>query len=161
MLTVIDVESRWVLGQFIDWKINKNDVQYLFDKIFSFYDLPKVVYVRNDNGSQFVASEVRNYFKDKDVVQEFTKPSTPEQNAHIESYHSIMESIICQKYQFENLEEAQLTFNRWIKFYNFERIHSGIQYLSSVDYLNTKGITMEWNEELEYTLNSLPDILLT
>jgi transposase InsO family protein len=161
VLTVIDVESRWVLGQFIDWKINKNDVQYLFDKIFSFYDLPKVVYVRNDNGSQFVASEVRNYFKDKDVVQEFTKPSTPEQNAHIESYHSIMESVICQKYQFENLEEAQLTFNRWIKFYNFERIHSGIQYLSSVDYLNTKGITMEWNEELEYTLNSLPDILLT
>lgn len=156
VLTVIDVESRWVLGQLIDWKINKDDVKELFDKIFSFYELPKVVYVRNDNGSQFVAKSVRDYFEDRDVIQEFTKPATPEQNAHIESYHSIMESVICQKYIFENLEESQITFNRWIKFYNFERIHSGIKYLSPVKHLNTKNIYFEWNEELETTLDSRP-----
>jgi len=157
VLTVIDVSSRWVLGQYIDWKINKYNVRDLFEKIFAYYDLPSKIYVRNDNGSQFEAQLVRDYFSTKDVTQEFTKPATPEQNAHIESYHSIMESVICQKYIFETLEEAQETFNRWIKFYNFERIHSGIHYLSPAKYLNTKGINIEWNQELEMTLDCRPN----
>ena len=157
VLTVIDVSSRWVLGQYMDWNINFKNVKELFDKIFSFYALPKVIYVRNDNGSQFIESSVRNYFSKKDVIQEFTKPATPEQNAHIESYHSIMESVICQKYDFGNIEEAQDVFNRWIKFYNFERIHSGIQYLSPAKYLATKGIEMEWNQELKNTLDIRPE----
>ena len=91
------------------------------------------------------------------MIQEFTKPATPEQNAHVESYHSIIESVICQKYDFETLQEAQLIFNRWIKFYNFKRIHSGIQYLSPANYLKTKGINMEWNHELKITLDVRPE----
>jgi len=157
VLTVIDVSSRWVLGQYMDWTINYKNVKELFDKVFSYYNLPKVVYVRNDNGSQFEEKSVRKYFSDKDVIQEFTKPATPEQNAHVESYHSIMESVICQKYDFETLQEAQLIFNRWIKFYNFKRIHSGIQYLSPANYLKTKGIDMEWNHELKITLDVRPE----
>jgi len=157
VLTVIDVSTRWVLGQYIDWKINKYDVRELFEKIFAYYDLPTKMYVRNDNGSQFEAQLIRDYFSTKEVIQEFTKPATPEQNAHIESYHSIMESVICQKYIFESLEDAQMTFNRWIKFYNFDRIHSGIQYLSPVKFLNTKGINIEWNQELETTLDCRPN----
>lgn len=157
VLTVIDVESRWVLGQYIDWKISKENVKELFEKIFCFYELPKVIFVRNDNGSQFVAQEVRDYFEKKGVIQEFTKPATPEQNAHIESYHSIMENVICQKYIFETLEEAQEIFNRWIKFYNFDRIHSGIKYLSPANYLSAKGVEIIWNKELEFTLDSRPE----
>ena len=49
------------------------------------------MYVRCDNGAQFIAEMVQKYFKDKQVVQEFTKPATPQQNSHIQSYHSIME----------------------------------------------------------------------
>lgn len=157
VLTVIDVSSRWVLGQYMDWSINYKNVKQLFNKIFSFYDLPKIVYVRNDNGSQFIESTVRKYFNKKDVIQEFTKPATPEQNAHIESYHSIMESVICQKYDFETIKEAQDVFNRWIKFYNFERIHSGIKYLSPAKYLATKGVKMEWNQALKNTLDIRPE----
>lgn len=153
VLTVIDVKSRWVLGQYLNWKINEYDVRNLFEKIFSYYDLPKVMYVRNDNGSQFVAKLVRQYFENKDVIQEFTRPATPQQNAHIESYHSIMERVICQRYELGSLEEAQITFNRWIKFYNFDRIHSGIQYLSPVKFLKQKGYDIEWNHELEVTLD--------
>lgn len=157
VLTIIDVSTRWVLGQYIDWKINKYNVRSLFDKVFSYYDLPSKMYVRNDNGSQFVAQLIRDYFASKNVIQEFTKPATPEQNAHIESYHSIMERVICQKYSFEDIEEAHETFNRWIRFYNFERIHSGIQYLSPVKYLKTKGVDILWDQELEVILDCKPN----
>ncbi len=145
VLTVIDVKSRWVLGQYIAWKISEKHVKELFEEIFSQYELPKNIYVRNDNGSQFIANTIQTYFVNKKqplVIQEFTKPATPEQNAHIESYHSITERVICQKYQFDDLKEFQKTMERFKYFYNFKRIHSGVGYKSPYKYLLEKGIDM-------------------
>jgi len=147
-ITVIDVESRWVLGQFMAWRINKGDVKALFNQIFQIYELPSKIYVRNDNGSQFIAATVQAYFESFKVVQEFIKPATPEQNAHIESYHSIVERVICQQYQFSDLKEAQDTFNRFVMFYNYERIHSGVNYLSPYAHLISKHITLPDKEKL-------------
>jgi putative transposase len=148
ILTVIDVHSRWVLGQYIGWQISQFDVINLFDKIFKRHTLPEKIYVRNDNGSQMEAEKVQIYFRNKGVIQEFTKPATPEQNAHIESYHSIMEKVICSKYEFDNLDEVKETFDRWILFYNFRRIHSGIDYLSPYKYLLRKGINLKLDQSL-------------
>jgi putative transposase len=143
LLSVIDVESRWVLTHKLAWQMKQEDVTALFDKIFMQYSLPKNIYIRNDNGTQFAAEMVQNYFKTKGVKQEFTIPATPEQNAHIESYHSILEKIICKGYQFETIQEARKTLDRWLVFYNRERIHSGIDYLSPYKYLKTKCIDID------------------
>ena len=141
-VTVIDVESRWVLGHYMAWSIQKKDIINLFEQIFSLYSLPKKIYVRNDNGSQFIAAEVRQYFANHQVSQEFIKPATPEQNAHIESYHSIVEKLIWQAYDFEDLAQASQTYDRFIQFYNYERIHSGIGYTSPYRYLTKKKIEL-------------------
>lgn len=144
LLTVIDVKTRWVLGHYLDWSIKKKEVIDLFDEIFTNLPLPKSIYVRCDNGSQFIAQEVQQYFaKTKGVTQEFCKPATPEQNAHIESYHSILERVVCQKYEFETLQETGETLNRFIKFYNFDRIHSGVGYTSPYKYLKGQNIDMK------------------
>lgn len=143
VLTVIDVFSRWNMGHIIKWNIRQEDVIILFDKIFENYDLPDSFYVRNDNGSQFIADLVQQYFQDKNVIQEFTKPATPEQNAHIESYHSIMESVVCKRYEFEDLNDAILTMNQFREFYNFKRIHSGVKYKSPYRFLLNRGIDMK------------------
>ena len=143
LLSVIDVESRWIIGQKLAWKMKQEDVICLFDEIFAAYQLPGKIYIRNDNGSQFEAEMVQEYFKNLQVNQEFTKPATPEQNAHIESYHSILEKIICKGYQFESLQDALETMKRWIQFYNRERIHSGIGYQAPIEYLRLKGIDID------------------
>ena len=135
LLSVIDVKSRWLLGHVFAWTIKSEGVIKLFDEIFEHYDLPKRFYVRNDNGSQFIAIEVQKYFESKNVVQEFCKPSTPQQNAHIESYFSIVEKSVCQKCEFDDLLEAQNTMNRFAKFYNLKRIHSRVGYKSPYQYL--------------------------
>ncbi|MEO5583282.1 MAG: integrase core domain-containing protein [Saprospiraceae bacterium] len=152
LLSVIDVESRWVLGQTLAWRIQQNEVSNLFDEIFSKYDLPKRIYIRNDNGSQFSGQSIQNYFKKLSIIQEFTKPATPEQNAHIESYHSILERVICKRYQFDTIQEARETLNRFVKFYNRDRIHSGIDYQSPYEYLKSKKILMDYVLESETML---------
>lgn len=144
LLTVIDVKTRWVLGHYFAWSIKKKEVINLFEQVFENHPLPKSIYVRCDNGSQFIAQTVQQYFAKKEgVTQEFCKPATPEQNAHIESYHSILERVVCQRYEFETLQEAGETLNRFIKFYNFERIHSGVGYTSPYKYLKKLNIEMK------------------
>jgi len=93
--------------------------------------MPLQIYVRNDNGSQMESYVVQQYFAGKQVIQNFSKPSKPEQNALIESYHSIIEWLICIK---------------------FEHIHSGINYLSLYKYLLSMGIGLMKEIELKKLL---------
>ena len=102
---------------------------------------------------EFIADLTRQFLLKAKVVQEFTKPATPQQNAHIEAYHSILESVICQRFEFDDLDEVRKTFNRFIIFYNFDRIHSGIKYQSPADYLKQKGLVFQLNNKLENILN--------
>jgi len=128
-LTVLDVKSRYVLGYCMGNSIRKKDVINLFEKIFALFNMPEKFYIRCDNGSQFVANEVRQYFDmHPGAQQEFTRPATPEQNGHIESFHAIIARVICQRFVFEDFEDLKQTMKRFIKFYNTDRIHSGIKY---------------------------------
>jgi transposase InsO family protein len=142
LISVIDVKSRWLLKWKLAWSIRKGYVVNLFKAILEHYPLPKYVYVRNDNGSQFMAQEVREFLEEAGIIQEFTRPASPQQNGHIESYHSIIESAICSRYELQNLEETNTLFQRWDRFYNMDRLHSGIGYLSPYEYLLQKGIDM-------------------
>ncbi len=137
VLTVLDVYSRYNMGQFIGFNISSKNVKTLFDQIITKYGLPEKFTVRCDNGSQFIANEVQFFLSRKGVTQEFTKPNTPQQNAHIESYHSIMERAICQRFSFDSKTEFIDTMDEFRKFYNFDRIHSGVSFTSPYKYLMT------------------------
>lgn len=128
-LSVLDVKSRYVLGYTQGLSIRYEDVIKLFEKIFAIIKFPDTYYIRCDNGSQFVAKSVRKFFEQRSgAKQEFTRPATPEQNAHIEAFHSIITRVLCQRFQFECLEDLRNTMARFIQFYNTDRIHSGIDY---------------------------------
>lgn len=143
LLTVIDVYSRWVLGHLFQESIKKEDVKLFFTQIAETYVCPVKVYVRCDNGSQFESTLVREYFLAAGIEQEFTKPATPEQNAHIESYHSLLERVICRCYEFETTKDCFNTLNRWQVFYNYQRIHSGTDYKSPFKNLINQGIDVD------------------
>jgi len=147
VLTVLDVFSRWNMGHYIAHSVKQENVIQLFEQIAAEHQMPERFIVRNDNGSQFVASAVQEYFVKKNIIQEFTKPSTPQQNAHIESYHSIMESAVCQRFDFENTEDFTRTMDRFRNFYNFTRIHGGLGYTSPARFLKKQGVEMNRNIE--------------
>jgi transposase InsO family protein len=143
VLTILDVFSRWNVSHLIAYSIKYQDVIKLFERAFEHITIPEKFYVRCDNGSQFIADMVQKYFKDKKVIQEFTKPATPQQNSHIESYHSIMENAVCQRFQFRDLKDAKQTMNQFREFYNFDRIHGGVGFQSPSEFLQSKGLDMK------------------
>ncbi|MBK8611874.1 MAG: transposase [Chitinophagaceae bacterium] len=87
LLTVIDIYSRKVLIHMLRNSIKKGDVLVMLSLMLMEYRAEGMT-LRNDNGSQFIAGAVRQYLKDKRILQEFSHVATPEDNAYIEALHS-------------------------------------------------------------------------
>lgn len=126
LLSIIDLFSRAVLGSKLGRSIRKRDVLFLLDEVFSNFSHLKGVSLRCDNGSQFLAHKVRDYLRQVGVYQEFTHIATPQENGHIESFHSILEYEVERRFEFETFEDLKATLKRHFDFYNKERLHSSI-----------------------------------
>lgn len=75
------------------------------------------------------------YLKEPGIYQEFTHFATPKENAHIESFRSIIQSDLFYRYEFDTFQELQIVLSKYYKFYNEKRIHYSIGYKSPNDYL--------------------------
>jgi putative transposase len=147
LLTVLDVFSRKALGYVVKRSIRKDDVIYLLESILETFSYqPGEIMIRSDNGSQFLANKVRDYLKDSAVGQEFTHIATPEENAHIEAFHSILERELVQRGDFDTFLELEGMLVKYFRFYNDERIHSSLGFISPERYLRKYE---EKNEILE------------
>jgi putative transposase len=127
LLTILDVYSRKVLQWILQKSVRKKDVINLLRAINLQYGI-KGVNIRNDNGSQFIAHDVRQFLRAAEANQEFTHIATPEENSYIEAYHSIIEAEVVQRFEFESYYEAKLTIETYVDFYNNRRLHGGIDY---------------------------------
>jgi transposase InsO family protein len=131
----MDIFTRKVLGYRVWWSMKKHDVIGLVDEVILKTAFPKEVTIRTDNGSQFIANKLRDYLKGIEVVQEFTHVSSPRENGYIESLHSILEEEVIKKFEFESLDHLRDILEKYFRFYNEERIHSGIEYRSPERFL--------------------------
>ncbi len=158
LLTVLDTFSRRALGFRLGRNMRKREVIGLLEEILSLLPEPEGVVVRSDNGSQFIAAVVREYLKERGIRQEFTHVGVPEDNAHIEAFHSILEDEVAMAYEFETFEELEATLERYFRFYNSERIHSSLGYMSPDAFLR-KYFEQELAEELEEGVLKDSDLL--
>ncbi|WP_460885406.1 transposase, partial [Rhabdobacter roseus] len=142
LLSVIDIKTRAILGWMLQHSIRKHDVVSLMRAIAAWYCLPLKVTVRSDNGAQFEAKMVRESLSEMHIQQEFSHLATPQDNGHIESYHHIVKKAVCNVYEFFDLKEATEIIRQFIYFYNGERLHSGIGYLSPNQYFFKLGLNM-------------------
>ncbi len=122
LLTVLDVFTRKALQQLFKSSIRKMDVIDLLRRIDVEYGI-KGVTVRNDNGSQFIDNDVKQFLKMAQARQEFTHIATPEENAYIEAFHSIVEREVIQRFEFSSYYDAKRTFEAHLKWYNYTRKH--------------------------------------
>jgi transposase InsO family protein len=135
LLSLMDIFSRKVLGYRVSKSMRKEAVIGLMDEVILKTALPKEVTIRTDNGSQFIAHKLRDYLKGVEIVQEFTHVSSPRENGYIESFHSILEEEVIERFEFESLKHLREILDRYFRFYNEERIHSGIGYRSPERFL--------------------------
>lgn len=128
LLSIIDVYSRKIIGHIFKRSIRKMDVITLWQSLKSSLNDFKKITIRNDNGSQFIANDVRGFFNYHGINHEFTNIATPEDDGHIEAFHSLMEREFLQRNDYPSFDEMKSAIARFMKCYNEERLHGSLNY---------------------------------
>ena len=126
LLSIIDIYSRKIVGYVFKKSIKQHDVLWLLKNILpEKANVPMTI--RNDNGSQFIAKSVRSYLNDINVAHEFTHIATPQDNAYIEAFHSIMQRELISRYEFDSFYHADMKIAQYIFTYNHIRKHGSLK----------------------------------
>jgi putative transposase len=126
LLSIEDVYTRKIIEQIFQGSIRKIDVINVFRRINRQYGI-KGVTVRNDNGSQFIANDVKQFLRSAEANQEFTHVATPEENSYIESFHSIIQREVVDRFEFSSYYDAKLTIEAHRDWYNNRRRHGQLK----------------------------------
>lgn len=125
LLSIMDVYSRKILVWIFQKSIRKIDVINLFRWLHQCYNLKGVI-IRNDNGSQFLANQVREFLTQLEAQQEFTHVATPEENSYIEAFHSIVQRELIERFEFGSFYDAKQHIEKYMEWYNYQRKHRAI-----------------------------------
>jgi putative transposase len=91
--------------------------------------------IRTDNGPQFCSNHFQDFCKEQIVIEhERIPPKSPNMNAYIESFHSVLERECYQRNEFINFEHAYKKVDDYIQFYNEERYHGSLMDHSPKEY---------------------------
>lgn len=126
MLTVMDEFSRESLAIRVERKLNSLDVLETLADLFLQRGVPK--YIRSDNGPEFIAKRLHEWFKKLKVSPLFITPGSPWENGYIESFNGRLRDEFLNGELFYTLKEAQVLIERWRKEYNTVRPHSSLGY---------------------------------
>ena len=67
-------------------------------------------------------------------------PYTPQQNGLIERFFRSLKEECVWQHRFENFEHARREIARWIEWYNGERPHQSLGYLSPREFREQKAL---------------------
>lgn len=90
--------------------------------------------LNSDNGCQFGARAYISAVKAFGFTFTRTAYDTPEENAYIESFFGKLKEEEVWVKEYETVEEAERSIGEWIYKYNHERIHSGLSYLTPIEF---------------------------
>ncbi len=93
------------------------------------------IMIRTDNGPQFIAKILASALDAIGLKHEFINPGTPQQNAHIESFHSTVTRLVCSKNVFRDLAHARQIFNEFYFAYNNTRVMKALLYYPPKQFL--------------------------
>lgn len=131
VFTILDTFNRYALHWSVGYSMKSEQIKMAWEYVIAEYLQPHcinpkevVIEVRSDNGKQFTSDMIRQFFEDNELDQVYTKPYTPEENGHIESFHSILNKAI-ENDTFTDLIQLEQRLVRFYTCYNNNRSHSG------------------------------------
>jgi putative transposase len=93
--------------------------------------------LRRDNGLVFGSRAYRALVRDYGLTQEFIAPYTPEQNGLCERFIRTFKEECAWQHNFRDIEEARKVVATFIDFYNTQRHHQSLGFLTPVQFRKT------------------------
>lgn len=133
--TVLDDYSRYIVHWELCRNMKVNDVKRTVDSAVIKSGLKKgqVPKLLSDNGSCYVASELKEYLQKKyQINQLHGKPAHPQTQGKIERYHRTMKNVVKLHFYYSP-EELEKALEEFVNRYNNQRYHESLQNLTPAD----------------------------
>ena len=132
MLTLIDEFTRECLAVEVGISIKSERVRKILQKVCLGKGFPEMI--RSDNGSEFIGKAVGDWLTQNGIKPLFIAPGKPWQNGKGESFNGKLRDECLSREWFSSVKEAQVVIEGWRKFYNEERPHSSLEYLTPLEF---------------------------
>lgn len=132
MLTLIDEFTRECLALEVGVSIKSQKVRQILERVCLEKGLPEII--RSDNGSEFIGKAVNDWLAKNTIKPLFIEPGKPWQNGKGESFNGKLRDECLSREWFSSVKEAQVVIENWRKFYNEERPHSSLGYLTPSEF---------------------------
>jgi putative transposase len=133
LLSILDVYDRSVIDYYIGLKCEAKDAVELLQRALwkrNRFGEDQRPIIRTDNGPQFISHAFEAACEAFNMEHERIPPKTPNKNAHIESFHAVLEDECLSRSEFETYANAHEAVMEYINFYNERRIHGSLYDLS-------------------------------
>lgn len=133
--TFIDTYCKVAFVKLYDRKNAIVAADLLNDRVIPFYDENnlRLLRVLTDRGTEYCGArehhEYQLYLSIEDVDHTKTKAKSPQTNGICERFHKTMQQeffwVAFRKKVYSSIVELQNDLDQWLKFYNFDRTHTG------------------------------------
>lgn len=126
LLCVVEEFTRQCLCLRVERSLKAEDVRATLETLFKDYGRP--LYLRSDNGSEFIAKSLQGWLSVHGTKPLFIEPGSPWQNGKCESFNGKLRDECLNMEVFDTLKEAQVVIEAWREEYNTFRPHSALNY---------------------------------
>ena len=101
---------------------------------------PQAMNVRliSDNGSQFISKDFEELLALLEFGHTFTSANHPQSNGKLERFNRTLKTEHVRRSAYVDYQDASMRMAGWIAYYNSERLHSAIWYLTPNDVYNAR-----------------------
>jgi len=131
-LNVMDEFTREGLATDVARSFPARRAVALFARLVAEHGAPEVI--RSDNATEFVAKAMEQWRDQMGVKSVFIEPGKPWQNGLCESFNSRMREECLNMELFYGVRDARATVEAWRHYYNTERPHGALGYLSPLQF---------------------------
>ena len=124
ILNIVDEYTREAVCCFVARRIRSQEIIFILANLFLEKGCP--THIRSDNGPEFIAKKLLNWFKTLDIAPLFIQPGSPWENGYCESFNGKMRYELLNGELFYTLKEAQIIIEKWRNQYNKIRPHMSL-----------------------------------
>ena len=134
LCTVLDGYSRYVVHWEIREQMTEPDVEIILQRARELFPLAKPRII-SDNGPQFIAKDFKEFIRLCGMTHVRISPGYPQSNGKLERWHKTVKGDCIRPGTPLSVEDARRLVADFVAYYNNERLHSALDYITPADKL--------------------------
>jgi len=132
-ICILDGFSRKILNWRLCFNMEGINAEVLVAETKELYPEAKNPRLISDNGSQFISKDFAELLAFLELGHTLTSANHPQSNGKLERFYRTIKTEHVRRSAYLNYQDACIRMAEWIAYYNSQRLHSAIYYLTPND----------------------------